>query len=98
MLENLEETQENLEKAKQDIKYLESEKQIHLLEIEKASELINEMDEEITTKTQLIEDFKVSYEIEVEKNKRLISLINERMITDMIREQASFSAEENELM
>ena len=98
MLENLEETQENLEKAKQDIKYLESEKQIHLLEIEKASELIIEMDEEITTKTQLIEDFKVSYEIELDKNKRLTSLINERMITDMIREQASFSAEENDVM
>ena len=57
-----------------------------ILGIEKASELINEMDEEMTTKTQLIEDFKASYEIELDKNKRLTSLINERMITDMIRE------------
>ena len=54
------------------------------------------MDEEITTKTQLLEDFKVSYEIEVDKNKRLTSLINERMLTDIIREQASFPEEEND--
>ena len=67
-----------------------------MLELEKASELINEMDEEITTKTQLIEDFKVSFENELDKNKRLTSLINERMLTDILREQASFQGEEND--